>query len=145
MLSSLIHIKALSWSRSLVYCSVYISVEYSLNTFFLFGDSGTQEMWEEQLPVKTDAKKLLKTSVFSIAVVTRSPVLFITRGVSKSAEPCRSPWRSATWCYQKIQHRAVSFSVTHMSWCKEEYNAELEAVQWLLLKLGSIELTVKFP
>lgn len=43
-------------------------------------------MWEEQLPVKTEAKKLLTTSVFSMTVVTRSPALFITRGGAKSAE-----------------------------------------------------------
>lgn len=109
-----------------------------MNTFFLFGYSGTWEMWEEQLPVKTDTKKLLTASVFSMTVTTRFPVLFITRGDAKSAESCRSPWRSDIWCYQKIQHRAVSFSRTHVSWCREEFNAELEVVQWLFLKLGSI-------
>lgn len=36
------------------------------------------------------------------------------------------------------KHRAVSFSRTHVSWCREEFNAELEVVQWLFLKLGSI-------
>lgn len=53
--------------------------------FFLLGGLGTQEMWEEQLPVKTEAEKLLTTSVFSMAVVTRSPILFIKGGGAKSA------------------------------------------------------------
>ena len=38
------------------------------------------EMREQQLPVKTEAKKLLITSSFSMPVVTRSPVLFTRRG-----------------------------------------------------------------
>ncbi|KAK4806915.1 hypothetical protein QYF61_012636 [Mycteria americana] len=39
--------------------------------------SGTREICEEQLPVKTEAKKLLSTSVFSMSLVTRSLISFI--------------------------------------------------------------------
>lgn len=69
-------------------------------------------MWEGQLPVKTEAKKLLTASIFSMTVVTRSPALFITRVVQ--SQQSKSPWSSARWCYRKIQHRAVSFSGTHI-------------------------------
>ena len=35
-------------------------------------DSGTQGMWEEQMPLRNEAKVLLSTPAFSISVVTRS-------------------------------------------------------------------------
>ncbi|KAK4811032.1 hypothetical protein QYF61_015736 [Mycteria americana] len=38
----------------------------------------TREVWEERLPVKTEAKKLLSTSAFSSSVVTSLPVVFIS-------------------------------------------------------------------
>lgn len=41
--------------------------------------STTWEIWEEWLLVKTEAKKLVGTSVFSMLVVTSSPVIF-TKG-----------------------------------------------------------------
>ncbi|KAK4823598.1 hypothetical protein QYF61_003798 [Mycteria americana] len=37
----------------------------------------TQEVWEERLPVKTEAKKLLRTSAFSSSVVTSLPKPFL--------------------------------------------------------------------
>ncbi|KAK4823100.1 hypothetical protein QYF61_025838 [Mycteria americana] len=36
--------------------------------------STTQEVWEERLPVKTEEKKLLSTSAFSLSIVTSLPV-----------------------------------------------------------------------
>ncbi|KAK4807109.1 hypothetical protein QYF61_018450 [Mycteria americana] len=37
----------------------------------------TREVWEERLPLKTEAKNLLSTSAFSSSVVTSLPVVFI--------------------------------------------------------------------
>ncbi|KAK4827891.1 hypothetical protein QYF61_022314 [Mycteria americana] len=41
--------------------------------------TSTPEVWEERLPVKTEAKKLLSTSAFSSSIVTSLPVLLITK------------------------------------------------------------------
>ncbi|KAK4806893.1 hypothetical protein QYF61_012614 [Mycteria americana] len=40
----------------------------------------TREVWEERLPLKTEAKKLLSTSAFSLSVVTSLPVLLVRGG-----------------------------------------------------------------
>ena len=40
----------------------------------------SQEVWEERLPVKTEAKKLLSTLASSTSVVTSLPVMFIRWG-----------------------------------------------------------------
>lgn len=81
--SSLIHLMVLSWSRRLAYGLAYISVEYALNDFFLSGDSGTWEMWEEQLPVKTEARKLLTTSPCQLLT---GPLSSSARGVVQSQQ-----------------------------------------------------------